>query len=129
MNPIASSNLIQGLDTVIIRVSDYKASKEWYSENLNLSVVFDDTDMKLAVLDTMGPTSLTLWQTDKKVETRKDTAAYPIFRTPDARSLRLNLVERGVDVGEVITDKYVTFFRFFDPDGNVLEACQVHESS
>ena len=121
------SKLLQGIDTVIVRVSNIETSKEWYLEKLGLALLFEDATMKLVVLDTSGPTSLTLWQTDKVVSVNRHTVAYPIFKTPDADALNQELSNRGLEVGEIIQDDYVKYFFFYDPDGNVLEACQVHE--
>ena len=83
--------------------------------------------MKLVVLDTNSPTSLTLWQTDQSISINRHTASYPIFKTPDADALRQELIKRGITAEEIIHDAYVKYFFFYDPDGNVLEACQVHE--
>lgn len=119
--------LLQGIDTVIVRVSNIELAKDWYLNKLGLTCVWDDVNMKLAVLDTKGPTSLTLWQTSQPLRINRETASYPIFRALDAAALRKELVSRGVEAGEVIQDDFVKYFFFFDPDGNVLEACQVHE--
>jgi catechol 2,3-dioxygenase-like lactoylglutathione lyase family enzyme len=119
--------LLQGIDTVIVRVTNIATSKEWYIRKLGLVLLFEDDKMKLVVLDTKGPTSLTLWQTDKTVSVNRDTASYPIFKTPDADALKQELLNRGIEVGEIIQDAYVKYFFFYDPDGNILEACQVHD--
>jgi catechol 2,3-dioxygenase-like lactoylglutathione lyase family enzyme len=119
--------LLQGIDTVIVRVSKIETSKKWYVEKLGLAVLFEDADMKLVVLDTNSPTSLTLWQTDQLISVNRDTASYPIFKTPDADALKGELSNRGIESGEIIQDSYVKYFFFYDPDGNILEACQVHE--
>jgi catechol 2,3-dioxygenase-like lactoylglutathione lyase family enzyme len=119
-------NVLEGIDTVIVRVSDVGKSKQWYVDKLGLKVVWDDPGTRLVVLDTGSPTSLTLWQTDKKIEVSKDTASYPIFRTTCAEQARKELHANGVEVGEVIEDDAVKYFFFYDPDGNILEACQVH---
>lgn len=119
--------LLQGIDTVIIRVKDIYASKEWYEKKLGLKPVWDDAALALAVLDTKGPTSLTLWQTPHKISVEKETASYPIFRTPDVATLRMELLSRQVTTSDIITDQHVSYFFFYDPDGNVLEACQVHQ--
>jgi catechol 2,3-dioxygenase-like lactoylglutathione lyase family enzyme len=119
--------LLQGIDTVIIRVSNTETSKQWYVEKLGLALLFEDAKMNLVVLDTNSLTSLTLWQTDKTLSVVRDTASFPIFRTPDAAALRQELLNRGVEVEEIIQDDYVKYFLFNDPDGNILEACQVHE--
>jgi catechol 2,3-dioxygenase-like lactoylglutathione lyase family enzyme len=119
--------LLQGIDTVIVRVSNIETSKEWYVTKLGLATLFYDPNMKLVVLDTNGPTSLTLWQTGQTLVINRDTASYPIFRTPDAEALRQEIISRGIEAGEIIQDDYVRYFYFYDPDGNILEACQVHE--
>ena len=119
--------LLQGIDTVIVRVSNISSSKEWYLQKLGLALLFDDDKMKLAVLDTNGPTSLTLWQTGKTISINRETASYPIFKTPDADALKQELSKRGIEAGKIIQDDYVRYFFFYDPDGNILEACQVHE--
>jgi catechol 2,3-dioxygenase-like lactoylglutathione lyase family enzyme len=122
-------NLLQGIDTIIVRVSNIAASKKWYSEKLGMALLFEDDKMKLAVLDTKSPTSLTLWQTEKTVSVNRDTASYPIFKTPNADALKKELSNRGIEVGEIIQDDYVKYFFFYDADGNILEACQVHEQT
>ena len=121
------NKLLQGIDTVIVRVSNIETSKEWYLEKLGLALLFEDAKMKLVVLDTNSPTSLTLWQTEQTFSVNRGTASYPIFKTPDADALRQELLNRGIEVGEIIQDDYVKYFLFYDPDGNILEACQVHE--
>jgi catechol 2,3-dioxygenase-like lactoylglutathione lyase family enzyme len=118
--------LLQGIDTVIVRVRDIATSKEWYTGRLGLKPIWEDPAMGLVVLDTNSPVSLTLWQTDQELNINKDTASYPIFRTPDAEALRRELLSRKIEAGEVVKDDHVTYFFFYDPDGNVLEACQVH---
>ncbi|WP_242926432.1 VOC family protein [Pontibacter vulgaris] len=119
------ATLLQGIDTIIVRVSNLETSKNWYQDNLGFGLLWHDPVTKLAILDTNGPTSLTLWQTDKKVEADKDTASFPIFKTVDAVSLRQDLLQKGLAVEEIMQDNYVKYFLFFDPDGNVLEACEV----
>ena len=119
--------LLQGIDTIIVRVSTIETSRAWYLQKLGLVLLFEDASMKLAVLDTGGSTSLTLWQTDQKFSVNPDGASYPIFKTPDAEALRQELSNRGIQVGALIKDPSVQYFFFYDPDGNVLEACQVLE--
>lgn len=121
------AQLLQGIDTIIVRVSDIELSKKWYQDQLELESIWDDPKLKLVVLHTNGPTSLTLWQTNEKHAINRETAAYPIFKTLDAAVLREELKSRGIETGDLIQDDYVKYFFFFDPDGNVLEACQVHE--
>lgn len=127
MGTTTPASLLQGIDTVIIRVSNLEASKAWYGQKLGLKAIWEAPTMLLTVLDSGGSASLTLWQTDKKIQNDEETASYPIFKTPDAAALQQALKERAVPTGELITDDYVISFFFTDPDGNRLEACQVRE--
>jgi catechol 2,3-dioxygenase-like lactoylglutathione lyase family enzyme len=120
-------NLLQGIDTVIVRVTNLENSSLWYATKLELNTVFEDPNMKLVVLNTNGPTSLTLWQTDQIHSINRHAASYPIFKTTDADALRQKLLSQNVETGEINQDDNVTFFHFYDPDGNIMEACQVHE--
>jgi catechol 2,3-dioxygenase-like lactoylglutathione lyase family enzyme len=119
------NNLIQGIDTIIVRVSNIQKSKAWYQDKLGFLPVWHDPDMKLVVFDTKGAASLTIWQTDKKIENQRETATYPIFKTTDASKLREDLQNQGIQVEQIMEDEHVKYFFFFDPDGNVLEACEV----
>ena len=124
---MGENKLLQGIDTVIVRVANIENSSKWYSEKLDLVKMYENSSMKLAIFDTNGPTSLTLWQTDQKPVINRNTASYPIFKTMNADALREQLLSRDVEAGEIKQDEYVKYFNIFDPDGNILEACQVHE--
>jgi catechol 2,3-dioxygenase-like lactoylglutathione lyase family enzyme len=119
-------HFLQGIDTVILRVSDIEKSREWYTQKLGLKEIHQDEKLKLVVLDTFSPTSLTIWETDEKIQTNPRATTYPIFRTKDAKEAHQQLKNRNVNVGELITDHVVTYFTFRDPDNNILEVCQVH---
>ena len=121
---IKDKNLVQGIDTVIVRVNDLEQSMAWYQDKLGFTTVWSDQQMKLVILDTRGAVSITLWQTDQKIESHKDTASFPIFKTPDVNSLYEHMKSQGVVVEPIIRDEYVAYFVFYDPDGNILEACQ-----
>ena len=125
MNKVGT--LLKGIDTLIVRVGDIMVSKAWYEEKLGLTSVWQDVNLKLAALYTNGTTSLSLWQTDSKISIDKETASYPIFKTENATALRMQLLASDVAVDEIVKDEHVTSFFFFDPDGNVLEACEVHQ--
>lgn len=122
-----SESFFQGIDTLIIRVSNLERSKSWYLENLQLVCMYEDPIHQLAVLDTRSATSITIWQTDQPIEVKPTTSTYPIFRTSNAALALDQLKANGVQVSDLITDHAVTYFTFKDPDGNILEACQVHE--
>lgn len=118
--------MFQGIDTIILRMSDFQKSGDWFKEKIGLNPVFENQEIKPVVLDTGSSTSITLWQTDEPITVNPKTASYPIFRTGHASQSRVKLIQKGVKTTELNTDSFVTYFQFFDPDGNVLEACQVH---
>lgn len=118
-------HLIQGIDTIIIRVANLKKSKEWYVDVLGLEMIFNDPNFGLTVLNTKGATSLTLWQTEDKIERNSKVTSYPIFKTSDAKKARNEMLENGIEVSELEVDEQIKSFQFFDLDGNVLELCEV----
>ena len=119
-------HFLQGIDTIILRVSNINEAKIWYTTKLGFKNIYEDEKLRLVVLDTFSPTSLTLWETDEKIVPNPKTAAYPIFKTLNATDASDTLRRLDVKVNDLITDHVVTYFNFFDPDGNMLEACQVH---
>jgi catechol-2,3-dioxygenase len=121
-----AEHFLKGIDTVILRVSDVDKSKKWYTEKLGLKAIHEDKELRLVVLDTFSPTSLTIWETKEKIEPNPQTTTYPIFRTMDAKDAHGQLKDLNVKVGDLTTDHVVTYFTFFDLDNNVLEVCQVH---
>jgi catechol 2,3-dioxygenase-like lactoylglutathione lyase family enzyme len=118
---------LQGIDTIILRVTNLEKAKYWYTEKLRFKDIYEDSRLRLVVLDTFGPTSLTIWETDEKIKTNPKTASYPIFRTLDAVSAHRQLKNLDVKVGDIITGDVVTYFTFRDLDENILEVCQVHD--
>ena len=119
------NNLLQGIDTIIVRVTNIEKSSSWYQEKLGLTPVWEDNNLNLVVLDTKSPTSLTLWETDQPITVNKKTTTYPIFKTFNAADARDQLLKNDVKVGELSCDESICSFLFFDLDGNILEACQV----
>lgn len=122
-----TSSLFEGIDTIIIRVSNYLNSKKWYEEKLGLEVIFEDHTSKLIVFDTLSPTSLTIWQTDETNPQQKERNSYPIFRTSNADKSRTDLIKKEVNVDDLVEAEGLKFYRFYDPDGNLFEACEYSE--
>jgi hypothetical protein len=96
-------------------------------EKLGFKSIHEDVKLKLVVLDTFSPTSLTIWETEDKIQNNQNTTSYPIFKTINADAVHRHLKNSGVKTGDLITDHAVTYFTFYDLDDNVLEACQVHK--
>jgi catechol 2,3-dioxygenase-like lactoylglutathione lyase family enzyme len=116
---------LQGLDSVIVRVSNILRSREWYQSRLGFPVIFEEPKKSKVVIDTGSATSITLWQSEEKIPENKKTTSYIIFNTVDAQSTQEELMQKGVHVEDLIVADFVKYFFFYDPDGNVLEACQV----
>jgi catechol-2,3-dioxygenase len=121
-----NNHFLQGIDTIIIRVSDINKAKSWYTEKLGFKNIHEDTKLRLVILDTFSPTSLTIWETDENVKNNPKTTSYPIFRTANAADAHQQLKRLNVNVGELTQDHVVTYFAFYDLDNNLLEVCQVH---
>ncbi|HRG11181.1 MAG TPA: VOC family protein [Cyclobacteriaceae bacterium] len=122
-----NNHFLQGIDTVILRVKDINKAKSWYTEKLGFNNIHEDSKLRLVVLDTFSPTSLTIWETDEEIKINPKTTSYPIFRTMDASNAHRQLKKMNVRVGDIITDHVVTYFTFLDLDDNILEVCQVHD--
>ncbi len=119
------SAVFEGIDTIIIRVSNYLLSKKWYEEKIGLEVIFEDHKSKLVAFETGSPTSLTIWQTNEKVKVLSERNSYPVFRTSDAEKAFVELSKKDVKTEPLIEAEGIKFFRFYDSDGNLLEACEV----
>lgn len=124
---MGNQKIFQGIDTIIIRVKNIQASRDWYVNKLQLTPIWEDAAAKLLVLETGGHCSMTLWETHASQKVQKESACYPIFRITDADEARNALMAHGVECGEIIEDESIRFFQFQDPDGNPLEACAVKE--
>lgn len=113
------------LDTVILRVRDAAAAAAWYARTLGFGVAYEDATEGLIVLDGCTP-PLTLWewQAGERPPVSGAASCYPIFGSADAAADARALAALGVEVGPVQEGPGVRFFRFSDPDGNLLEACQ-----
>lgn len=122
---MAEPPLFERIDTIILRVRDYEAAADWYTEKLGLQTTYTDAAQGLAVLAFDGH-SLTLWQLKPGdvLPPRGTCVPFPIFVAADAAALHSELHERGVVVDRLQEGGGVRFFSFWDLDGNRLEACQ-----
>lgn len=114
------------LDTLVVRVKNLDASREWYEDKLGLAPQFIDPHGEIVVLDCGGTTSLTLWQLVKGETLAPDDrqGSFPIFYSDDADAHHAILILRGIECGPIIAEKDARFFPFYDLDGNRLEVCQ-----
>ena len=123
-----SAGVFLGLDTVLVRVTNIATARDWDRTAFGVEEPYFDPAERLAVFPLGGTTSLTLWELkpEEIPPPRTQAATFPIFSVKDAKATRQLLTVRGVDVGPLVDGGSVTFFTFRDPDGNLLEACQVH---
>ena len=123
---MAERPLVERIDTIILRVRDYEAAVDWYTEKLGLQATYTDAAQGLAVVAFDGH-SLTLWQlkSGEVLPPRGTCVPFPIFVAADAAALHAELEGRGVAVESLQEGGGVRFFSFWDLDGNRLEACQV----
>ena len=112
------------LDTIILRVKDIKKASKWYQQKLGFRATYSDDDEKLVVFDLQGTTSLTLWQLKEK-EKLTPSSTYPIFLADDVHAAYETLASQRVKTEAITENAGVRWFRFYDPDGNRLEVCQV----
>lgn len=114
------------LDTLIVRVRDLDASREWYEEKLGLAPQFIDPHGEIVVLDCGGTTSLTLWRLGpgEVLHEEGSKGSFPIFFSDDADAHHALLESRGIECGPIVAQEGARFFPFYDLDGNRLEVCQ-----
>lgn len=123
-----SAGVFLGLDTVLIRVTNVERARDWYRTSFDFGEPYFDPVERLAVFSLGGATSLTLWElkAGESFTSSREASIFPIFSVKDATETRRLLAARGVDVGPLVDGGAVTFFTVKDPDGNLLEACEVH---
>ncbi|HAI21668.1 MAG TPA: hypothetical protein DCM14_07235 [Clostridiales bacterium UBA8153] len=122
-----NAGIFKHLETVIIRVRDLDRAREWYREKLGLSQLYAlEVPDRLAVLDAGRHLSLTLWELKpgEAPVTGGPLATYPTFSVEDIHAAHRLLTQRGVRTTAVERGEGVLWFLLYDPDGNVIEACQ-----
>jgi catechol 2,3-dioxygenase-like lactoylglutathione lyase family enzyme len=111
------------LEVIVVPVTDVERSKQFYSEQLGFNVDVDTTvgEMRIVQLTPPGSgCSVTIGPlvVDKVPE---DSARLQIC-VNDIEAARAQLLDRGVEVGEVVHfaggGPYDSFVFFTDPDGN-----------
>jgi catechol 2,3-dioxygenase-like lactoylglutathione lyase family enzyme len=122
-----NAGIFSRLDTVLLRVRDFQAAKAWYEEKLGFTASYVNETEKLAVFDTGGATSLTIWQLkpSERLVIGGIHGTFPIFLADDAKSSHERMESMNIEVEEIQESGGVLSFGFFDLDGNRLEVCQV----
>lgn len=124
-----TAGIFTRLDTVILRVRELERARSWYQEKLGLRLSFAQDEAGIAVFETGGSTSLTLWRLmpHEELQESETARAFPIFAADDVERVHALLASRGVRVTELWEGGAVRGFYFYDADGNQLEAVQVVE--
>ncbi len=119
-------SIFSKIDTVILRVRDLEKSQRWYEEKLGLEAGFVSKKEKIVVFNLgTGPTSLTIWELKpgEKPTPRDVSQTHPIFYSGDIKKDHDTLKSKGIKLDTIHDDEGGAWFQFFDPDGNLLEAC------
>jgi catechol 2,3-dioxygenase-like lactoylglutathione lyase family enzyme len=121
------AGIFSRLDTLLLRVRDFERSRAWYENHLGFSPSYVDPQERLVVFELGGTTRLTLWELKRGEALPPPGFAgpFPIFLSDDLVRARERLLDQGVEVEMIQNSSGVSFFGFFDPDGNRLEVCQV----
>lgn len=113
--------------TTILRVRDVAASVRWYRETLGLEPVHvgaDGPEHPIAVY-TIAGSVVSLWQLpagQERVRGDNDRNSYVcMIMNGELESARRDLIDKGVDVGEVRRSENNEFMWFHDIDGNRFE--------
>jgi predicted enzyme related to lactoylglutathione lyase len=105
-----------------LEVKDLAASKTWYAEVLGCEVFYELAEFGWCELKTPVERSLlALSQVEPGKAPAGTAGAYVSFGTLDVEAARKWLVEKGVQVGEIVEiPETVKLLHFADPDGNRL---------
>ncbi|WP_077298638.1 VOC family protein [Virgibacillus pantothenticus] len=112
--------IFQRIDTVFIHVPDLEAAKSWYTDILELPVLFDDLKNNLTVLK-LGETPLTLLRADTTYE--KSRQPHFNFFSENIAVTHSQLQNKEVTVEAIETYDSMSSFVFYDLFGNKLEVC------
>jgi catechol 2,3-dioxygenase-like lactoylglutathione lyase family enzyme len=109
-----------------VRVRDLEKSQAWYEGKLGLKPGFVGKQEKLVVYKIgQGDSTLTIYELKAgEIPVLKSLSQnHPIFYSRDIKMDHETLRARGVKLETIHDDEAGAWFQFFDPDGNLLEAC------
>lgn len=113
-------SLFERVDTVCLAVSDIEIAKQWYSEMLELRVIFQENNYAV-----LSPGDASIPLTIEESEVAPNHSIYPIFYATNIKEVHRELSGKGVKLTEIIKEGSNTFFNIFDPDGNRMQVCFV----
>ena len=116
------SQLFTRIDTVFLQVTDLNRALDWYQSVLGLERGWSDFEHGYASLK-LGETTLTLVATPADRFVPQTSHAPFNFFVPDAEAAFAHLTGLGIECTPIVTDS-VTWFDFYDIDGNLLSVCK-----
>ena len=123
------TGIFRELHAAIVPVSDLGAACAWYESVLGLEPrrVIEGV---LAVYGTSGPTHLCLYVPEPGGEKPgyADQGAFPNWRSDDVEMTRAHLLAHDVRCTDVVAGGTLSFFTFYDPDGNRHDVCEYGEA-
>lgn len=112
--------LVQGVDMVMVMVSDFERSLAWYQEVLELPVRTRHGDF--AYLETGGvPLALHGGAESGGVGTASASGSTPVLRVADYAAAKATLEERGCKFVFENSTPTALFGTVLDPDGNPIQ--------
>jgi catechol-2,3-dioxygenase len=109
--------LFSKIDTIHISVSQLDHARMWYKEVLELEEIVD-SGLYVVFKVGSGETPITIQQGEVRSSSTKT-----ILFSDALEETRLKLIDKEVEVGQILTDDGVTYFEFKDLDGNQFEVC------
>jgi len=125
-----TAGLFRELHASVIRVEDFEAMVDWYTQVLRLKPVRIIPDIPMAILDLPGPSYLCLYQPPEKIPTvitEEMPKCLTNWRVDDLVSTRESLMADGVNCGEIFGGGGIKVFQFFDPEGTRHDCCAFDE--
>lgn len=117
--------LLYGSGANYIPVTDITAATAWYIDKLGLrkiDVEMDDCEDCIALGFSKDDYAFCLGPPG-----RSSGEMTPMLNSSNLKKARASLISRGVNVGEIQTDRQGTpFFEMRDLEGNVTEICEEH---
>jgi len=126
MNANNQCGIFTELHALIVPVSDMARSRKWYSEVLGLSPRKVLPDEFMTVYGTGGATNICLY--DAKTAGEEPgygkKGCFGNWRTSNIEETHSWLVDKGVKCTDVVSGEGISFFTFYDPDGNRMDVCE-----
>ncbi len=125
--------MIKGLKMVVLPVTDWERTRQWYVEVLGFKPVYESSEDRWGEYATgEGCANLGLWGLPKgyepvKGDTMTRVAPQPYFRVDNLQKAVDELSKKGLEFEQVFSDEEFKTARFRDPEGHVLYLYELAE--